>query len=101
VSACHGPQGKWRTIREEPLFRQQLAKIEPSARRSDEFLEGAREALSRNPSTCGRPTAPWSAVWRMVTNDAAPITPLVLYYAFDANDVYLLSIEVGDANAQE
>jgi hypothetical protein len=37
----------------------------------------------------------------MVTNDAAAVTPLVLYYTFTDERVYLLAIEVGDADAQE
>jgi hypothetical protein len=61
--------------------------IEPIVRRADEFMEGAETILSRNPEIgCQLED---SKVWFVCghTVDAA------LYYTFDDDRVYLLSIE--------
>lgn len=61
--------------------------IEPIVRRADEFMEGAETILSRDPEA-GCPLE-GSQVWFICghTVDAA------LYYTFDADHVYFLSIE--------
>ena len=94
MSACCGQVPKRRTLLHEPTYEEQLAAIVPCACRADEFLDGATQALARDPSSCGKPTAPRSLVWRMVTNDVANVSPLVIYYAFNDDLVYLLAIEV-------
>ena len=61
--------------------------IEPIVQRADEFLEGAIAILAREPE-CGC-RLEGSQVWFVCghTVDAA------LYYTFDENHVYFLSIE--------
>jgi len=61
--------------------------IEPVVRRADEFMEGAETILARDPEA-GFPLE-GSQVWVVCghTVDAA------LYYTFDEDHVYFLSIE--------
>jgi hypothetical protein len=79
--------GKIRTIIYDPRFEQDLARIIPSVRRADEFLEGAEQILSRTPEQ-GCQLAD-SNVWFV----AGHTVDVALYYTFDADHVYLLSIE--------
>ncbi len=85
-----------RDVRREPQFEEEMAAIEPSVRRADEFLHGAEWLLARDPARCGRPVEFDSSVWRMVTDDSANMDPLVIYYTFDDDAVCLLSIEVAN-----
>jgi hypothetical protein len=79
--------GKIRTIVYDPRFRQDLERIIPGVRRSDEFLEGAEQILSRTPEAgCQLED---SNVWFV----AGHTVDVALYYTFDADNVYLLSIE--------
>jgi len=80
-------EGKIRTIVKDERFEYEMAKLEPNVRRADEFVEGAETILSRNPEA-GCPLA-GSQVWFICGHmvDAA------LYYTFDADNVYFLSIE--------
>lgn len=80
-----------RTIRQEPLFQEQLEAIEPDVRRADEFLRGVEWLLARNP-TFGQQVAPNSKVWAVASNEAPTIPNLIVYYTFDENMVYLLHI---------
>jgi hypothetical protein len=64
-----------------------MSKIEPNVRRADEFIEGAEQILARDPWV-GAPLD-GSQVWFISGHkvDAA------IYYTFDKDYVYLLSIE--------
>lgn len=81
------PEDKIRTIVYDERFVSEMAKIEPNVRRADEFIEGAETILSRDPEA-GCPVD-GSNVWIVCghTVDAA------IFYTFDENNVYLLSIE--------
>jgi hypothetical protein len=81
------PTGKIRTIIREHRFELEMDYIEPNVRRADEFIEGAERILSRDPEV-GCPLE-GSQVWFICghTVDAA------LYYTFDADHVYFLSIK--------
>ena len=79
--------GKIRDIVRSHRFELEMDYIEPIVRRADEFMEGAETILARNPEIgCQLED---SKVWFVCghTVDAA------LYYTFDDNRVYLLSIE--------
>ena len=79
--------GKVRTVVYDPRFEEELARIYPHVQRADEFVNGAENILARNPE-CGCPLGD-SQVWFICghTVDAA------IYYTFDADNVYFLSIE--------
>ena len=64
-----------------------MSHIEPNVRRADEFLEGAETVLSRQPDSGYQLNN--SKVWFIPGHTVA----LALYYTFDENNVYLLSIE--------
>jgi hypothetical protein len=80
-------EGKIRTVVFDERFEFEMAKLEPNVRRADEFVEGAVTILSRNPEAGCQLEG--SQVWFVCghTVDAA------LYYTFDAENVYFLSIE--------
>lgn len=80
-------ESKIRTVVYDERFEYELGLIEPNVRRADEFVEGAVTILSREPeSGC---QLDGSQVWFICghTVDAA------LYYTFDKDNVYFLSIE--------
>jgi hypothetical protein len=72
-------------------FELELGQIEPDARRADEFIEGVEFTLARLPEA-GIQTADGSPVWCILNNDALEVPPLIVYYAFDEDFVYLLSV---------
>jgi hypothetical protein len=64
-----------------------MAAIERDVRRADEFLEGAETILSRQPESGYQLED--SSVWFV----AGHTVDLALYYAFDEDHVYFLSIQ--------
>lgn len=82
-----------RGIVEEPLFVDELAVIERDARRSDEFIDGAKWVLARDPKR-GTQVGPDSCVWFLPMNDVPGMPSLILYYTFDEKMVYFLSIQL-------
>jgi len=82
---------KIREIIEEDRFKEELRHIISDARRADEFLDGARWVLSRDPMSGSRigPTAVWFFPMEEIPN----ILPVVLYYTFDHDYVNFLSIQ--------
>lgn len=80
-------EGKIRTIVYDKRFDEELARLQPHIRRALEFVEGAETILARDPEA-GVPLEK-SQVWFVCghTVDAA------IYYTFDADHVYFLSIE--------
>lgn len=80
-------EGKIRTIVKDERFEYDMARLEPNVRRADEFVEGAETILSRNPEA-GCPLT-GSQVWFICGHTV----DVALYYTFDANNVYFLSVE--------
>ena len=64
-----------------------MTRIESSVRRADEFLEGAENILARRPDFGHQLDD--SSVWFLPGHTI----DVVLYYTFDDNHVYFLSIE--------
>ena len=80
-------EGKIRTIIRDRRFEQEMARIEPSVPRADEFLEGAEAILSRQPESGFQLEG--SSVWFI----SGHTVDIVLYYTFDDDHVYFLSVE--------
>lgn len=80
------PPHKLLEIVENAQFVDELQELEPDAVRADEFVEGAKFVLSRNPRAG---TMVSEHVWFL------PMwpEPAVIFYTFDEDHVYLLSIE--------
>ena len=76
-----------REVVREHRFEKEMALIHPNAKRADEFLEGAERILSRMPEA-GYPVD-GSNIWFI---DGHTVD-LALYYTFDTNRVYFLSIK--------
>lgn len=81
---------KHREIVEEHRFTEELAKLIGNARRADEFVDGAVWVLSRDPKS-GTPIGK-GPVHFLPVGGSAIIDPVVLYYTFDDERVYFLSI---------
>lgn len=81
------PTAKIRTVVYDERFEYELAYIQPNAQRADEFVNGAENILSRDPEAGCQLEK--SKVWFICghTVDTA------LYYTFDEDNVYFLSIE--------
>ena len=80
-------EGKSRTIIRDKRFEREMAEIERNVRRADEFLEGAEIILSREPER-GCPLE-GSNVWFI----SGHTVDLALYYTFDEDYVYFLSVQ--------
>jgi hypothetical protein len=82
---------KLREIIEERRFSFELQALIPNAERADEFVDGAKWVLCRNPET-GRRIGN-SHVWFLPMEEMPDHLPIVLYYAFDDDCVNFLSIQ--------
>lgn len=82
-----------RTVIREHRFDEELRRIEPDARRADAFVEAAEWALSRDPEQ-GIPVRPSSPIRLLFQMELPDSPPLALYYRFDDQYVYLLSIVI-------
>jgi hypothetical protein len=83
------PEGpKLRTVIWQPLFEQELQQLGFDAVRADEFTEGAEWVLSRYPDA-GTKLA--KNVWFLPVG--RPSLGLSLYYTYDENNVYFLSMK--------
>ena len=80
-----------REIIEEHRFSDELRKIIQHSRRADEFIDGAKWTLSRNPQAGKRIGT--SNVWFLAMEEIPGILPVVLYYTFDDNFVNFVSIQ--------
>jgi hypothetical protein len=83
--------GKIREIREEPRFTLELQTIIPNAKRADEFTDGAKWRLSRDPFSGRRISN--SHVWFVPMEEIPALLSVVIYYTFDDDYVNLLSIQ--------
>lgn len=81
---------KYREIVEEPRFIEELKAIEKDARKADEFVEAAKWVLSREPQNGDRLGN--THVFSLPIAESPVVDPVVLFYTFDANCVYFLSI---------
>jgi hypothetical protein len=79
---------KMREIVEEHRFADELAALIRRARRADEFIDGAKWVLSRDPTKGKRIGS--SHVWFLATEEIPQteegvpgILPIILYYTFD------------------
>jgi len=79
---------KHRGIRKEPQFEQELLQLGFDPVRADEFVEGAEWVLSRYPDA-GTKIA--KNVWFLPIG--RPSLGLSLYYTFDEDRVYFLSLQ--------
>jgi hypothetical protein len=83
-----------RTIIKEPAFELALHNLIERSRDADEFIEHAELTLARNPRVGTQITTGNKSVWflPMVTEKRIK-NPLVLYYTFDSDRVYLLHVQ--------
>jgi len=82
---------KLREIVEETRFSDELSQLIPDARRADEFIDGAKWVLSRDPFSGKRIST--SRVWFLPMEQVPGILPVILYYTFDDDYVNFLSIQ--------
>lgn len=82
---------KLREIVEDTRFTNELKTLIPDARRAEEFIDGAKWVLSRDPSSGKRIST--SKIWFLSLEEIPGILPVILYYTFDDNYVNLLSIQ--------
>jgi phospholipid N-methyltransferase len=80
-----------RTIVKEHRFEAELRKLHPDAQRADEFIEGAEITLARDPMR-GTQSSIGSVVWFLPMNDVPNHPALNLYYCFDEDCVWLMTI---------
>jgi hypothetical protein len=86
-------QPKHRQIVESERFTKELKALEKSARKADEFVDGAKWVLCRGPEIVGTRIGK-GPVWFLPVAEGAPsIDQVVLYYAFDDESVHFLSIQ--------
>ena len=84
----------FREIIREPEFEEQLARLQPNAEEADDFTLGAEYVLASNPKS-GIPATSDGNVWYL------PMCPVrgrrvSLFYSFDEDTVYFLSILAHD-----
>ena len=79
--------GKLRTVVRSKRFEQEMARIISSVQKADEFLEGVETILARSPESGYQLED--SNVWFI----AGHTVDIALYYTFDADHVYFLSIQ--------
>lgn len=82
---------KMREIIEEPRFALELQGLIRKAKQADDFVDGAKWVLSRDPFR-GRRIGN-SHVWFLPLEEIPEYLPVVLYYTFDDNYVNFLSIQ--------
>ncbi len=73
-----------------------LEAIEADVQRADEFLEGVETVLSRSPMS-GLQSKPDSPIWCIPSVYERTMTSLIVYYTFDEDYVWLLSIRKTEA----
>lgn len=92
-----GTPPKYRTVVAEALFTEQLEKLFGDAREARDFMEGPEALLSFDPFY-GAHTFKGSAVWFLGTDETPGWPALNIYYTFDDDDVWLLTIEKAKAS---
>jgi hypothetical protein len=92
-----------RTIVRTHRFELELQNLlQTGAKAADEFIEAAEWVLSRR-AEIGTPVGPANGtdVWFLPIVDIPRADRLMIYYTFDANCIYLLSIQVSGKGANE
>lgn len=84
--------GPLRSVIRNETFAKQLQDIKPGARRADEFMRGIEWILSRHPES-GTQVGPNYHVWAFPVLDALDLPELIVYYTFNDDNVWLLSIK--------
>jgi len=89
-----GSPPKLRTVVRELAFELALRNLIERSRDADEFIQNIEEALARDPTIGTKVTTVGNPVWfvPMITEKRIR-QPLILYYSFDADHVYLLHIQ--------
>ena len=84
---------RMRQILKDPEFERQLSQIDSDPKRADKLLEGLEWLVSRDPES-GTRVDPKSSVWAYhSTDNAAGLTPVIIYYTFNSHSVILLAID--------
>jgi hypothetical protein len=81
---------KHRQIVEEPRFVAELKAIEHDTRKADEFIDAAKWVLSREPEAGTRIGN--THVFFLPVANSPVVDQVVLYYTYDSESVYFLSI---------
>jgi hypothetical protein len=89
---------KYREIVKNPLFEQDLSKLEFDAVRADEFTEGAEFVLSRNAEYGTRIARD---VWFLPMWRPGEGRSVNLYYTFDQDHVYFLALQPASDEVEE
>jgi hypothetical protein len=89
---------KYREIVKNPLFEQDLSKLEFDAVRADEFTEGAEFVLSRNAEYGTRIARD---VWFLPMWRPGEGRSVNLYYTFDQDHVYFLALQPASEEVEE
>jgi len=84
------PGPPYREIVEEHTFSAELKALGHDARRLDEFIDGAKWVLSRECAAGTRIGS--SVVWFYSIAVSKAVDPVVLFYTFDKDHVFFLSI---------
>ena len=89
---------RYREIVKNPLFEQDLSKLEFDAVRADEFTQGAEFILSRNPEYGTKISRD---VWFLPMWQPSEGRSVSLYYTFDQDHVYFLAVQPASEDAEE
>ncbi len=92
------PPLKLREIVEDTQFADELQELEPDAIRADEFVDGAKWVLSHSPEYG---TLSGKKVWFLPMGRSNAGRSLVLYYSFNADYVFFLSIQIATDEESE
>jgi len=85
-----------RTVIEEPWYEKQLAQLIPDRRVADHILNGVIATIAYEPEV-GRATREPSV--RAVPVTRTPLSPpMVLYYRWDENTVWLIGVRAADVD---
>ncbi len=85
-----------RTIREEPAFAEEIAKLKIEYRRLDEVFLVAYDRLCKAPDSYHQ--IPGTALWRFKLQPFPGLPPLTVYYTFDDQEVRLLYADLVEEN---
>ncbi|CBE67909.1 protein of unknown function [Candidatus Methylomirabilis oxygeniifera] len=80
-----------RCVIKEKRFESELKRIKTNPRRADDFVEGPEWVLSRDPEQ-GTQVEEDPPVWFLGIEDDSSHLTAAIYYTFDENHVWLLSI---------
>lgn len=90
----------YRTVVEQPRFTAEAAALTKNAERLDVAIDGIKWYVSRMPGSAGvSQETVKSGVWAISTV-AWNTVPCIVYYSFNAHEVYLESILVGEVGEE-